>query len=78
MVEKEPSFLEKIKAKEEKAKIADQINKKNEEISTLLVIFYITWIAAGVYLIDYMHSSNARVIFLLVWSFSFLLPLTWK
>ena len=78
MVDKEPSFLEKIKAKEEKAKLQDEINKKNEEISTLLVIFYITWIAAGAYLIDYMHSSNARVIFLLVWSFSFLLPLTWK
>lgn len=78
MEEKESSFFDTIKAKEEKAQRADQINKKNQELSILLIIFYVTWVAAGVYLVDFMTDAHLRIGLLFVWSFSVLLPLMWK
>lgn len=78
MEEKKSSFFDTIKAKEEKAQRADQINKKNQELSTLLIIFYVTWVAAGVYLVDFMTDAHLKIGLLFVWSFAILLPLMWK
>ena len=78
MADEKLSFFEKIKSKEEKALRQDFINQKNKEVTTLLIIFYVMWIGAGVYILDFLHSGNIRTLALLAWSFSILIPCLWK
>ena len=72
------SFFDKIKIKEEKAKRADELNKKNRELTLMLSIFYICWIGCGIYLLDFTSYSAQRTIELFAWSFAILIPIVWK
>lgn len=72
------SFEEKIKLREEKARIGDEIRKKNKEITTFLIIFFILWISIGVFLIDWVGAGLSKDLYLLLWAFSILLPFTFK
>ena len=72
------SFFDKIKIKEEKAKRADELNKKNRELTLMLSIFYICWIECGIYLLDFTSYSTQRTIELFAWSFAILIPIVWK
>ena len=78
MADEKLSFFEKIKSKEERALRQDFINKKNQEMTTMLVIFYVAWIGAGIYIVDFLHTGNIRTLALLAWSFSILIPCLWK
>ncbi|MBO7073064.1 MAG: hypothetical protein J6V89_06105 [Acetobacter sp.] len=74
----EISFEEKIKLREEKARIGDEIRKKNKEITAFLIIFFILWISIGVFLIDWASAGLNKDLYLLLWAFSILLPFAFK
>ena len=74
----EISFEERIKLREAKAKIGDEIRKKNKEITTFLIIFFILWISIGVFLIDWISAGLNKDLYLLLWAFSILLPFAFK